>query len=317
MTETAHASARVGESGPEAQRAGAIHWIDNKSILTKTSGFLADGYTHTINLHVGCAFAGALCGTFCYAQHNPWITKGRPWALYGTKRQIRETYRRDYDRLKRPRRGAPRPLRIYMSSSTDPYIPQERQLGLTQALLAEMVPRPPDVLVLQSHNTLIRRDQDLLQQLAARCELWVSLTVETDLERVPGFPPHASPPAERLAVLKAFRTAGVQTQATLSPLLPLGNPGAFARQLDDSCTRVILDHYLMGDGSKDGWRTKRTDFVQRLAQAGYAEWATLEKFWQIRDVLASVLGADRVLLSREGFNAVGKRHDGGRKSNSA
>jgi hypothetical protein len=30
--------------------------IENKSILTPTSGFLASGYTHTLNPHVGCAF---------------------------------------------------------------------------------------------------------------------------------------------------------------------------------------------------------------------------------------------------------------------
>src|SRR5262245_24374478 len=96
--------------------------IENKTILTPTSGFLAPGYTHTINAYQGCAFAGALCGTFCYAQHNHWITKGRPWALYGAKRHLRDAYRSEYDQIKR-RRGGPRPLRIYMSSSTDPYLP--------------------------------------------------------------------------------------------------------------------------------------------------------------------------------------------------
>jgi hypothetical protein len=49
--------------------------IENASILTPTSGFLKAGYTHTINVYQGCAFAGSLCGTFCYTQHNRWITK--------------------------------------------------------------------------------------------------------------------------------------------------------------------------------------------------------------------------------------------------
>jgi hypothetical protein len=39
------------------------------------------------------------------------------------KTGIREAYRRDYDRLKRPRAGT-RP-RIYVSSVTEPYPPQE------------------------------------------------------------------------------------------------------------------------------------------------------------------------------------------------
>lgn len=305
MPVTSPQKPRRSERVPTTKRAESINWIDNKSLLTQTSGFLKEGFTHTINLHQGCAFAGALCGTFCYAQHNPWITKGRPWALYGTKRHIRETYRRDYDRQKRPRRGPPRPLKLYMSSSTDPYLPQESSLGLTRALLAEMVQRPPDVLMLQSHSTLISRDKELIRQLSAQCELWVSLTIETDMETVPGFPRHAFSPAARLATLQEFRAAGIRTQATLSPLLPLADPRGFAGQLDAACERIILDHYLLGDGSKNGLRTKRTSFVQRLEQAGYAEWTTLEKFWQIRDILAGVLGTDRVLVSRAGFNAVG------------
>ena len=102
---------------------------ENASILTPTSGFLSAGYTHTINVYQGCSFAGTLCGTFCYALHNQWIAKGRAWGLYAAKRHTREAYRRDYDRIKRPRRGVSRPLRIYMSSSTDPYLPQEKRCG--------------------------------------------------------------------------------------------------------------------------------------------------------------------------------------------
>jgi len=135
-----------------------MNWIDNRGILTRTSGFLAAGYTHTINPYLGCAFAGALCGTFCYAQHNRWITNGRPWALYGAKKNVRQAYRRDYDRVKRPPRTGSRPLSIYMSSSTDPYVPQELQLCRTRSVLEEMIARPPDVLVIQTHNVSISRD---------------------------------------------------------------------------------------------------------------------------------------------------------------
>lgn len=282
-----------------------MDWIDNKTILTPTGGFLATGYTHTINPYVGCAFAGALCGTFCYAQHNRWITQGRPWGLFGAKQNLREVYRRDYDRLRKPRHGVSRPLKIYMSSSTDPYIPQEHRLGLTRSLLEEMVERPPDVLVIQTHNTLVRRDLDLILKLSALCELWVSLTVETDMDPVPGFPSHACPPARRLDTLKVFREAGVRTQAVLSPLLPLADPETFARALDAACERIVIDHYLLGDGSPNGLRTKRTDFAHLLEESGFSQWTTLAKFWEVRDFFASVLGTERVLVSRAGFNAVG------------
>jgi DNA repair photolyase len=290
---------------PVEPRDLAIPLVENASILTPTSGFLAAGYTHTINVYQGCAFAGALCGTFCYAQHNQWITQGRSWGLYGAKRHVRAAYRRDYDRIKRPRRSTPRPLRIYMSSSTDPYLPQEKTLCLTRSLLEEMRQRPPDVLVVQSHHTLVNRDIDLIAELSARCELWLSLTVETDRDSLPGFPPHASPPARRLATLETFRARGILTQATVSPLLPLADPQAFARRLDVACDRVIVDHYLIGDGSTSGARTRRTDFPERLERAGFGEWNSLAKLWEVRDLLAEVLGENRVLVSCEGFNAVG------------
>jgi hypothetical protein len=60
---------------PQVGRADSTTWIENKTILTPTGGFLAPGFTHTLNPFVGCAFAGALCGTFCYAQFQAWIQK--------------------------------------------------------------------------------------------------------------------------------------------------------------------------------------------------------------------------------------------------
>jgi DNA repair photolyase len=295
----------AGNTLPAQKPLKGVTWIDNATILTPTGGFLKDGYTHTLNASSGCAFAGSSCGSYCYAQHNTWITKGRDWGLYGVKRNLREAYQREYDQIKRPRRGTPRPLKIYMSSSTDPYIPQEKFLKQTLALLEEMVERPPDVLVIQTRNPLIQRDLSVIQTLAARCELWVSITCETDMERVPGFPPHASSPRERLEALKTFRQAGVQTQATVSPLMPLADPETFARQLDVACVRLIVDHYLLGDGSQ-GLRTKRTNFEQMLIEAGFGEWTKLDKLYEIRDLLARVLGPARVLVSAEGFNAVGQ-----------
>jgi hypothetical protein len=59
----------------------SLPMIDNKTILTATGGFLGDGFTHTVNLSQGCAFAGSVCGVYCYAQHNRWVTRGRPWGL--------------------------------------------------------------------------------------------------------------------------------------------------------------------------------------------------------------------------------------------
>ncbi len=293
----------AGDMAPEAAGPrGGFAWIENRSILTPTGGYLAPGFTHTLNAYSGCAFAGSLCGVFCYAQHSAWVVRGRRWGLYGAKLRVREAYRADHDRLRKRGEGAR--LAIFMSSATDPYVPQEARLGLTRGLLEEMLDRPPDALVIQTHHTLIERDAELIERLAARTRLWVSITIETDRERIEGFPPHACSPAKRIAVLERFRARGVLTQATLSPLLPLLDPLAFAARLEAACDRVILDHYLIGDGSPAGARTRRTSLVERLIAAGFESWTQLDVLWQVRDIMASVLGRGRVLIGREGFSTL-------------
>jgi DNA repair photolyase len=52
-----------------------------------------------------------------------------------------------------------------MSSVTDPYVPQEKSQGVTRSVLLEMLERPPDVLVIQNHATLVERDIDILWQI--------------------------------------------------------------------------------------------------------------------------------------------------------
>ena len=69
----------------------SMEMIDNTSILSPTRGFLGSGFTHTLNPYSGCAFAGSVCGLFCYAQHDGNITRGRAvGALRGEeKRRVR------------------------------------------------------------------------------------------------------------------------------------------------------------------------------------------------------------------------------------
>ena len=275
--------------------------IDNRSILTKTSGFLDGGFTHTINAYSGCAHAGSFCGPYCYAQHNHWITKGRPWSIYGVKGNVSDAYKRDFDRLKRPRRGRPKPLRIYMSSVTDPYVPQEKVERVTETLLQEMLDRTPDSLVIQTHSTLVERDIDLISELSSLTTVWVSISVETDMERIPGFPPHVASPKDRIRVIGKFHERGTKTRTTVSPLCPLHNTEKFAADVARVSEQIVLDHYLLGDGTS-GLRTMRTKFPEMLEAAGYGEWNSLEKFYEVVDVFRNAAGAERVSVSAEGFN---------------
>jgi hypothetical protein len=92
--------------------------------------------------------------------------------------------------------------------------------------------------------------------------------------------------------------------------MPLADAERFAWNLGEVCDRVILDHYLLGDGSPGGLRTMRTNFPELLEASGFGEWNRLEKFWNVKATFENVLGPGRVLVSAEGFNTVGPNTKG-------
>ena len=71
--------------------------------------------------------------------------------------------------------------------------------------------------------------------------------------------------------------------------MPLADPEGFAHRLDEACDRVILDHYLIGDGSPGGLRTRRTDFVRRL-EGRLRRMDVARSLWEFRDLLEIVMG---------------------------
>ena len=170
-------------------RSGSLlHEVRCKSILNRTGGFL-HSFTHTLNPYRGCTYGSSLCGVACYAPEV--LRDKRPWGGYlEAKVNAADVYRRDMARERK--RG---PVRIFMASVTDPYVPQEKRLKITRRVLEAMVEAPPDKLVLQTHTPFPLRDRDLLAALPCS----VQISVETDRDSIPGLPPHAFSPRERLA----------------------------------------------------------------------------------------------------------------------
>lgn len=286
--------------------------ITCRTIVNRTGGFLG-GFTHSINPYHGCAFGRTLCGVPDYA---PEIVSGfgerRPWGTYlDVKINAPEVYRRDHDRI----RGGRQPdLRVYMSSVTDPYVPQEKRYRVTRGILEAMRERPPDLLALQTHTPNLLRDIDLLEDLDRRFPLSLQISVETDREDLgPPFPRHAYPVAARIEALRRLKERGLQSVGVISPLWPIENVERFARQLDAACSFVVIDHYLVGDGSRDGARTRRRlalagrTFPGLLEEAGYGEWTTLDALRRVADVFSHVMGPGRMGISKEGFHRAAHR----------
>ncbi len=280
--------------------------IPCRTILNPTGGFLGEGFTHTINLYRGCGLGNTLCGLYCYAQAIPYHLQGRQWGSFlDVKKGVLKAYRHQYDCMKNPKSGEAKPLNIFMSSVTEPYPPQERTNRRTRQLLKEMVKRPPDMIVIQTHTPVIVDDLPILKKLNALCALRIHITIETDQQKLPApFPRQAYSPESRIRALQTLRDNGLHTVATVSPLLPLHDPWQFATDVEKSCDHVILDHYLLGDGSQEGRRTKRTLLPQLLKETGLGTWSTLEKFYEIVGIFKQVFSDEnRVGISQEGFNA--------------
>lgn len=237
-----------------------------KSILTRSSGYLKTVCSHSLQPYRGCSFGNSLCGVGCYVRHNPFVTRGATW---GTFLEVRENAaaaycsRRDSERRwARANRGR---FSVFMSSATDPFVPHERRYGITRAVLSAMIESPPDELIIQTHTHLVARYLEILSSLSRRCSLRVHISIESDRNRLPGLPAPASSVEARLRAAAKLRASGINVVITVSPLLPIADPDAFFRRIGACADAVVIDHFIGGDGSTDGARTRRTPLPVAIA----------------------------------------------------
>ena len=109
---------------------------------------------------------------------------------------------------------------IGMSGVTDCYQPAERQFQLTRKCL-EVLAEFRNPVVIITKNQLVRRDIDVLQELAKwKCVLvCISVTsLDADLARI--LEPRTSTPQARLSAIKALSEAGIPVAVNISPVIP-------------------------------------------------------------------------------------------------
>ncbi len=271
-------------------------------ILTRTSGFLKTVTSHSLQPYRGCSFGNALCGVGCYVQHNSWITQGRAWGSFVEARvNAADAYRaeaaaeRRWARTKRADCGG---FTIFLSSSTDPFLAQERELGVTRRVLEAMRDDPPDGLIVQTHTDRVLDAKDVLAEIARACALRVHVSIESDTDRLPGLPPPAASVARRFAAVEELKRSGLTTVVTVSPLLPIADPEAFFARIARAADAVVIDHFIGGDGTEDGSRTLRTRLPAAMAAVD-ASSVTIE----YRNRIVAI--AERAMPGRVGVNVDG------------
>ncbi|GIP56254.1 radical SAM protein [Paenibacillus sp. FSL W8-0186] len=262
-----------------------------KKILSEAKGYLDIGFTHSLNPYSGCAFA---C-KYCYVREMP-IQKFKemPWGEWvDIKTNAAENYRNEILKLRRNNK----PVNIFMSSATDPYQPVEANAALTRRLLEEMIDNPPDLLQIQTRSPLITRDMDLLIVLKERCEVLVSMTVETDREDVKRiFAPYAPGIKLRLKALRELHDAGIFTQAALSPVLPF-TPD-FPDVLKGIVDRIWIDTLMIGDGLM-GRRSERLGMPQLFETHDLSKWYQKDIHLRVEKYFKASFPGEMIRISKD------------------
>jgi DNA repair photolyase len=269
----------------------AVQDIVAKKILTEAKGYLDVGFTHSLNPYSGCAFS---C-RYCYVREMPiQAFRDVPWGEWvDIKTNAADKYRDEMIKLRKKNN----PVNLFMSSVTDPYQPIERKANITRGILANMVDLPPDVLQIQTRSPLITRDIDLLLKLKEKCDVLVSVTIETDREDIKQiFAPYAPGIGLRIKALKEVHDAGICTQASISPVLPF-TPD-FPKLLNGIVQHIWIDTLSIGDGAM-GRRSERLAMPELFKEHGLSEWYQEDLHAKARTYFSKFFPREMIRVSKE------------------
>lgn len=172
------------------------------------------GFEFTVNPYRGCEHGCIYCYARPFHEHLG-FSSGLD---FETKIMVKERA----PELLRKELASPKwqPRLIGMSGVTDCYQPIERRLKLTRRCL-EVLTEFRNPVSIVTKNSLVTRDLDLLTQLATdrACAVYLSLTtLDGQLRGI--MEPRTSPPAVRLATIRALAQAGIPVGVLVGPTIP-------------------------------------------------------------------------------------------------
>jgi DNA repair photolyase len=161
---------------------------------------------------------------------------------------------------------------IYCSPLVDPYQPAEGEARIMPGILDALLKAPPRVFAIQTRGPLILRDLEGLLALSRRTTVRVSFSITTNREEIRRlYEPHCASFEERIAVVRTLREAGIETYATLAPLLPC-DPEVLARSALEATHRDLIGDPLHIRTTKRHGATTREAAFKISAAHGHDEW---------------------------------------------
>jgi len=185
-----------------------------RSVLNRVVSKRMSFFTWSLNPYRGCEFG---C-RYCYARYtHEFLDKDDPELFE------REIYVKEHaawllhQELKQVGAGE----EIALGTATDPYQPIERRAQVTRSLLEVFAEHEGLRLGIVTKSTLIERDVELLQRIAAGNVLRICVTITTpDAKLARVLEPRAPRPDLRFRTVEKLRAAGLRTGILCSPLLP-------------------------------------------------------------------------------------------------
>lgn len=176
--------------------------IECKSALSESR---LPGFDYSLNPYRGCTHG---C-RYCYVPNLMDVPR-REWGTFiEIKRNIPNILSKE---LRKKKRGV-----VGISTTTDPYLPQEREHRITRYCLEQLMRFDFPVSII-TKSDMVTRDLDLLARFS-EAEVGITITTIDDDERAL-LEPHASPIESRLKALETVNKKGIAAYAFLGPLYP-------------------------------------------------------------------------------------------------
>lgn len=249
----------------ESRKLPLIRETAVKSVITKSNLPVCE---YSVNPYVGCTHG---C-RYCYASFMKRFTGHQePWGNFLDVKMWPE--------IRNPEKYAGREL--FISSVTDPYLPQEEQYGRTHALLEQLKGSGARISI-STKSDLILRDLELIRTFPQARVSWSINTLDESFREDMG---NAVSIERRLAAMEIFHRAGIRTTCFVSPIFPgITDVKAIIRRVKGQCNLIWLENLNLRGSYKaeimDYIREKHREllplYLEIYRQGDRTYWETLD-----------------------------------------